>query len=167
MKELIGLVVLLTHACFPQTMLLLLASQWDFVDTNKTYRIFTTLSFRDIKQRQNVFFPFKFRHLSAWKGAYFWIGSAFSLHFLQSAWRLRLLGNGGYLYGDVIPLGLDSHSSPAQTDTGHTDPHTHTHSEGSLLSGVLSLTLLLSLGSCCHSLIAVLRGASMIAPDEA
>lgn len=35
MKELIGLVVLLTHACFPQTMLLLLVSQWDFVDTSK------------------------------------------------------------------------------------------------------------------------------------
>lgn len=55
MKELIGLVVLLTHACFPQTMLFLLASQWDFVDTNKTYRIFTTLSFRD--KGRMCFFP--------------------------------------------------------------------------------------------------------------
>lgn len=81
MKELIGLVVLLTHACFPQTMLLLLVSQWDFVDTSKNIG-FSQLCPSKTKQRQNVFFPSNLGICLLEKEH---IGSAFSLHFLQSA----------------------------------------------------------------------------------
>lgn len=58
----------------------------------------------------------------------FFRGSAFTLHFLRWAWGLRLLGDGGYLSGDVIPLGPDSHSSPSQTDT-ETCAHTRAHKQ--------------------------------------
>lgn len=67
-------------------------------------------------------------------------------------WGLRLLGDGGYLRDDVIPLGPDSHSSPPQTDTG-----THTHADTRGLSRGLSLALLSSPRGCCRSLTGALR----------
>lgn len=99
-------------------------------------------------------------------------GSAFTLHFYPWIWGLGLLGDGGYLCGDVIPFGPDFHSA-LQTDTErmHVDVHNaHTPTDrlrGPPLSIGLSLALLLSVWGCCHSLIAVLRGASMVWPDEA
>lgn len=62
---------------------------------------------------------------------------------------LRLLGDGGYLRGDVIPRGPDSHSSPPQIDTGHVHvdmtppapPHTHTLGGTTAIQGSLFLSV--------------------------
>lgn len=54
MKELIGLVVLLTHACFPQTMLV---SQWDFVDTSKNIGFSQLCPLKTQNKGRMCFFP--------------------------------------------------------------------------------------------------------------
>lgn len=57
MKELICLVALLTHACFPQTMLVLLVSQWDFVDTSKNIGFSQLCPLKTQNKGRMCFFP--------------------------------------------------------------------------------------------------------------